>query len=143
MKSVLQDVRYGARMLRSSWGFTLVAIITLALGIGATTAIFSIVDTVLIRPLPYPQANRLVWAWGTFTGGNQAAISIPDFIDYRRQDKSFEEFAAFVSQASFNLAGDQAPEQVYGAVVSCNLFRALSIQPALGRDFLPDDEKEQ
>src|SRR5690349_18005843 len=102
MQTLLQDVRYGARMLLKKPGFTLIAIVTLALGIGANTAIFSVVNAVILRPLPYAEPERIVWMYGKFSQGNQAATSPPDFLDYRAQNHTFEAFAALMSR-SFNL----------------------------------------
>src|SRR5262245_53319153 len=84
-----QDLRYGARMLLRQPVFTLIAVLTLGLGIGANTAIFSLVNAVLLRPLPFAEPERLVWTWGEFSGGNRASTSSPDFLDYRAQSRSF------------------------------------------------------
>src|SRR4051812_6463905 len=104
MNTLWQDLRYGARMLLKKPGFTLITVFTLALGIGANTAIFSVVNAVLLRPLPYEEPSRLVWVWGRFSQGNQASVSPPDFLDYRAQNHAFEEFAA-MRFYSFNLTG--------------------------------------
>ena len=94
MQTLWQDLRYGARMLLKQPVFTLIAVLTLALGIGANTAIFSLVNAVLLRPLPFAESERLVWTWGEFSGGNRASTSPPDFLDYRAQNRCFEELAA-------------------------------------------------
>ena len=94
MQTFWQDLRYGARMLLKRPGFTLVAILTLALGIGANTAIFTVINAIILRPLPFGEPERLVWMWGRFSQGNRASTSPPDFLDYRAQQHSFEEFAA-------------------------------------------------
>src|ERR1051325_6402683 len=104
MNTLWQDLRYGARMLLMKPGFTLIAIITLALGIGANTAIFSVINAVILRPLPYAEPERIIRMYGKFSQGNRASTSPPDFLDYRAQNRTFEEFAAFLSH-SFNLTG--------------------------------------
>jgi len=105
METLFRDIRYGARSLMKRPGFTTVALIALALGIGANTAIFSLVNAVLLRPLPFAEPDRLVWAWGNVrTGSNRASVSPPDFLDYRQQNTAFEEFAAFMPVA-LNLTG--------------------------------------
>jgi putative ABC transport system permease protein len=140
LEEAWQDVRYGARMLAKNPGFTLVAILTLALGIGANTAIFSLVNAVLIRPLPFAEPERLVWTWGEFSGGNRASTSPPDFLDYRAQNRSFEELAATYFN-SFNLTGAGEPERIIGSMVTTNFFQALGVKPVRGRAFLPEEEQ--
>src|SRR6185369_4812540 len=104
---MFQDLRYGVRMLLKNPGFSFVAILTLALGIGANTAIFSIVNGVLLQPLPFSKPDRLVWAWGNIrNGGSRASTSPLDYLDYRAQNTTFEQFAAtFSILNSFNLTG--------------------------------------
>ena len=140
MNALWQDLRYGARMLMKKPGFTLIAVLTLSLGIGANTAIFSLVNVVLLRPLPFAEPERLVWTWGVFSQGNQAATSPPDFLDYRAQNRTFEEFAAMMFN-SFNLTGGGEPERIIGASVTANFFPALGLRPIRGRAFLPEEEK--
>src|SRR5256714_3707960 len=114
MNNLLLDLRYGMRTLFKSPGFASVAILALALGIGANTAIFSVVNAVLLRALPYQQPERLVWMSGNIRGGtNRASVSPPDFLDYRAQNNVFEEFAASTSvPVPLNLTGDAAePER--------------------------------
>ena len=94
MDTLLKDIRYSFRSLLKRPGFTAIALIALALGIGANTAIFSLVNAVVLQPLPYPDPDRLVWAWGRFPGGNRASVSPPDYLDFRAQNKSFEYLAA-------------------------------------------------
>ncbi len=141
LDDLLQDLRYGARMLRKNPGFTAVAILTLALGIGANTAIFSVIDAVILRPLPFASPDRLVWLNGKFPQSDEAAVSPPDFVDYRAGSRSFDRLAAVGYRASpSNLSGD-TPEQVLTTIASANFFDTLGIQPLLGRDFLASDEQ--
>ncbi len=140
MQTFWQDLRYGARMLWKKPGFTLVAVITLALGIGANTAIFSVVNAVVLQPLPFAGAERLVWIWGQFSQGNQASVSPPDFLDYRAQNHAFEELAA-MRFSSFNLTGAAEPERLAGGRVTTNFFRTLGVKPILGRDFIAQEEQ--
>ena len=140
MQTFWQDLRYGARMLLKRPGFTLVAILTLALGIGANTAIFTVINAIILRPLPFGEPERLVWMWGRFSQGNRASTSPPDFLDYRAQQHSFEEFAAMRFN-SFNLTGGKEPERVVAADVTANFFQALGVKPIQGRAFLPDEEQ--
>ncbi len=140
METLLQDIRFGARMLRKNPGLTLIAILTLALGIGANTAIFSVVNAVLLQPLPFAEAERVVRIWGVFSQGNRAATSPPDYLDYRAQNQSFEDFAA-LRQASFTLTGKTEPERIVGANVTANFFHALGVQPLRGRTFTPEEEQ--
>ncbi|MBI3405067.1 MAG: ABC transporter permease [Acidobacteria bacterium] len=140
MDTFLQDIRYGLRTLLRSPGFTLIAVAALALGIGANTAIFSIVNTVLLRPLPYPEAERLVWFYELQPECPTCPFSAPDFLDYQSQNQTFEQMAG-VRQLSFNLTGQGAAERVRGAVVSHNLFSLLRVQPVIGRNFSEDDGK--
>jgi putative ABC transport system permease protein len=140
---MFQDLRYGTRMLLKNPGFTLVAVFTLALGIGANTAIFSIVNAVLLQPLPFSEPDRLVWVWGNIrNGGNRASVSPLDYLDYRAENTSFEHFAAtFSGPASFNLTGSGDPERLQGAVATGNFFQALGVTAAMGRTFLLENEE--
>jgi putative ABC transport system permease protein len=135
METLFNDIRFGFRSLKKRPGFTVVALVALALGIGANTAIFSLVNAVLLRPLPFREPDRLVWIWGNIrNGGNHASVSPLDFLDYRRQNKTFEEFAAvFTVPLSLNLTGNGEPERLSAAGVTGNYFQALGIQAALGR----------
>ena len=142
METLLKDIRYG---LRGAWkrpGFTVVVLITLALGIGANTAIFSLINAVLIRPLPFQDPDHLVWTWGNIrNGSNRASVSPLDFLDYRQRNQTFEEFAAMLSfPISANLTGGGEPQRLSAAGVTGNYFQALGVQPAMGRTFLPDNE---
>jgi putative ABC transport system permease protein len=140
MNDLLQDLRYGARILLKKPGFTLIAVLTLALGIGANTAIFSLVNAVLLRSLPFAEPERLVWTWGEFSGGNRASTSPPDFLDYRAQSLAFEELAAMYFK-SFNLTDSGEPERMIGSMVTTNFFQALGVKLIEGREFLPEEER--
>jgi hypothetical protein len=140
LEEVWQDLRYGARMLWKNPGFTLVSVITLALGIGANTAIFSVVNAVLLRPLPFAEPERLVMVWlkGTAEkGGDRISLSVADLLDWRAQNRSFESVGAF-QNAAYNYIGGESPERVRAAGVTANFFTTLGAQPALGRTFQPD-----
>jgi putative ABC transport system permease protein len=135
-----QDVRYGFRLLKKNPGFTAVAVITLALGIGANTAIFSSVNAVLLKPLPYERPERLFLLWERFSrlGLDRVVVSASEFSDYRDQATGFEQIAAF-DYASFNLTGGGEPERIQGAVVSASLFPLLGVKPLLGRTLRPEE----
>ncbi|MBA2458657.1 MAG: ABC transporter permease [Gemmatimonadales bacterium] len=132
-----RDLRLAFRGLRQRPGFTAVTVLTLGLGIGAVTAIFSAVNWVLLRPLPYATAERVVWAWGQFPGGDRAAVSTPDFHDYRTAAGSFGHFAAFMPTA-LNLSGGEGPERVVGALASADFFEVFGTPALAGRTFGPD-----
>jgi putative ABC transport system permease protein len=142
MQTLIQDLRFGARMLLKQPGFTLIAVITLALGIGANTTIFSVVNAVLLRPLPYQNPEQLALIWGKLpaaVSGNVGA-SAPEFADYRDQNLVFSSVAAYTS-SSFNLSGVGEPERIVGTSVSASLFPLLYVQPALGRAFLNEEDR--
>src|SRR5215831_3218403 len=142
VENLLNDIRYGFRMLRNNPGFSVVAIVTLALGIGANTAIFSVVDRALIRPLPYWQPNRLITLGEVRPQEGKSSesdtriwnASYPDYLDWTRQSKSFESLAGF-SGDLFTLYGTGEPEQIFGAQATINFFSTLGVKPFLGRDF--------
>ncbi|MGH9779778.1 MAG: ABC transporter permease, partial [Candidatus Acidiferrales bacterium] len=139
METLWQDLRYGARQLARSPGFTVVAVLTLALGIGANTAIFSVVNAVLLQPLPYHQPESLVMIWNAWTGG-QGTISFPEHVDYKQRSHAFDDLAAHSSTASMNIAfGEGEPEQVWRVFATPNLFSVLGVQPAMGRTFRPEE----
>src|SRR5471030_967691 len=130
----MNDLRFAFRQLRKSPGFTFIALITLALGIGANTAIFSVIYAVLLRPLPYPEADRLAIITETDVNQPQISISFPDYVDWKRDSTAFEEIA-LSRRESFNLSGLQgrAPEQISGAIVTANFFNVIGLTPQLGR----------
>src|SRR5262245_31388496 len=139
---MFQDLRYGARMLLKNPGFTLVAVLTLALGIGANTAIFSVVNATMLRPLPYSEPERLVQVWETKPRANRWSdwVSYPDFRDWREQNTVFDEIGACRTLA-FNLTGGDSPESLAGAYVSASLFTVLGVKPILGRTFLDEEDR--
>jgi predicted permease len=143
VETVWQDLRFGARTLLKSRGFTAVAVLTLALGVGANTAIFSYIDAWLIKPLPYPQPERLM-VFESHDKKNGATAknitSTASFLDYQQQNTSFEQTAAWAGWA-FNLTGDGEPTLVDGARVSWNFFDTLGAKPLLGRTFRPDEDQ--
>ncbi|HEU0180066.1 MAG TPA: ABC transporter permease [Blastocatellia bacterium] len=141
MRTLLQDLRYGARMLWKSPGFTLVAVITLAIGIGANTAIFSVIDALMLRPLPFREPDKLfqVWESNVKLGQNQGDASYPNFVDWRDRNQVFEQIAIY-SDSTFNLAGAAEPERTEGAIVSPAFFPLLGVKPMLGRVFLPEED---
>jgi putative ABC transport system permease protein len=142
MQTLWQDLRYGTRILLKKPGFTSIAVLTLALGIGANTAIFSVVNAVLLQPLPYGDPDRLVWMWGNIrNGGNRASVSPPDFLDYRAQNSVFEHFgASFTVDSSVNLTGSDEPERLTSRLVTANYFDVLGVRPLYGRAFTAEEE---
>jgi putative ABC transport system permease protein len=135
-----RDVRYGLRMLAKNPGFTAVAILTLALGIGANTAIFSVVNVVLLRPLPFGEPDRLVSVVSMRRGNVPDNASYPDFADWRAQNHVFSEMAAYTTD-NFTLTGQGEALHIQGADVSADLFSLLGVKPILGRAFLPNEDK--
>jgi hypothetical protein len=141
MSSLIRDLRYGARMLLKKPGFSLTAVITLALGIGATTAIFTIVNAVLLRPLPYPDSDKLLFVGQTFrggpSGGGPYGSGEPKFLFWKEHSQSFDSLACYSSfgGARGNLAGGDEAEYVSGWRVSEDFFRAFGVYPTLGRAF--------
>ncbi len=140
MGDLLHDVRYGVRTLLKSPGFTLVAVIALALGIGANTAMFGIVNAVLLRPVPYPQPDRLLKLYSSGRGFHQAAVSYPNFLDWQRSSRSFQEMAAYRTD-NFNLTGQANPERLRGAMASARIFAVLGMRPIVGRTFTDDEDR--
>jgi len=141
MATLFQDIRYALRQLRKNPGFTAIAVLTLALGIGANTAVFSVVDAVMLRPLPYCQAERLIEAQSINTHNPQpSAISYPDFFDWRSQNHTLEHLVSY-HDSEFTLTGLERPVEVDAEVVSWDFLPALGIQPELGRGFTAEEEK--
>ena len=139
---MLQNLRYGARMLLKNPGFTVVAILSLALAIGANTAMFSYVDAVLLKPLAYRDSDRLVMVWELYPDGGKALPSSVAFLEWRAQAKAFSHLSAISSSsASLNLTGSDRTERILGSFVSANYFEMLGVQPALGRSFRSEEEQ--
>ncbi len=138
-EQLLQDIRCGFRMLMKDPGFTTIAVLTLALGIGANSSIFSIVHAVLLRPLPYPHADRLVVVWEKDDEGHPTNTSYATYVDWRARSHSFD-YLALASYSMGTLTGWGEPEQLPALRVSANFFRTLGVRPALGRDFLAEED---
>jgi putative ABC transport system permease protein len=141
MGDLAQDLTYGFRALRRSPGFSVVAILTIALGIGATTAIFSVINGVVLRPLPYAEPDRIVMVWmdNTHQGVEKDIHSYPNFEDYRTQNTVLSEMAGF-STTSLTITGGEEPQRIRGAAVMADLFRVLRVTPAIGRVFTTEEE---
>jgi putative ABC transport system permease protein len=140
MESLLQDIRYALRSLRRAPAFSLAAVLTLALGIGATTAIFSVVETVALRPMPYPDADRIVYVWET-RDGNRMSATAPDFADFRSGATTLSELAARTS-ASYTLTASGEPERLTGARITPAYFDVLGLRTVAGRTFRPEEDAD-
>ena len=138
METLLQDLRYGVRMLLKHPGFTAIAVIALALGIGANTAIFSVVNTVLLRPLPFTEPDSLMVVYETRIdrGGSRASVSYPNFADWRAQNTVFEHMSSY-RDSDFVLTGDAEPVRLHTAVVNADLIPLLGVAPIIGRPSCP------
>ena len=136
----MNDLHFAFRQLRKSPGFTAVAVLTLALGIGANTTMFTAVNAILLRPLPYPQPDRLVEILEAARQESPSVVAYPDFLDWQQQTKGFADMAAD-QLADFNLTGADEPERVRGLRITANFFRTLGVKPALGRDFLAEEDE--
>lgn len=136
-------MRYGVRMLVKNPGFTIVAVIALALGIGANSAIFTVVNGVLLRPLPFAEPDRLMNVMLTYPqrDASRASLSLADFLDWKAQNQAFESFAVFGAFGPFNLTGEQGPENVSGVWVTADFFTTLGVQPARGRAFVSGEDQ--
>ena len=140
MESLSMDLRYGWRTLLKSPGFAAAALFTLALGIGANTAIFSVVYGILLRPLPFRDVSHLVLLNETTPQVGDVSVSYPNFQDWRRQSRTFTEMAA-VGGVKFNMAGSSQPENIGGLAVSPNFLPMMGVRPVMGRGFTADEEK--
>ena len=135
-----QDIRFALRSLRRQPAFTAIVVITLALGIGANTAIFSVINGVLLTPLPYREPHRLVMMWETRPGSDRPLVSYPNFVDWRQRQRGFEDVGVYYPWASFTMTGQGEAERVDGALVSGNYLQLLGVRPALGRLVTPADD---
>ncbi len=142
METLIKDIRYGVRGLLKRPGFTVIALITLALGIGANTAIFSVVNAVLLRPLQFKDPEQLVIVWedATFAGFPRNTPAPGNYFDWKNQNQSFADMAAS-AETSFNITGDGEPERVMAFTVTENFFPLFGVQPLLGRNFLPEEDR--
>jgi hypothetical protein len=142
MSTLWQDLRFSIRLLSKNATFALVAALTLALGIGANSAIFSVVNAVLLKPLPYPQPDRLAMVWldNHRLGLKEDLTSYPNFVDWKKAATSFSEFAPFTDTA-VSLTGVDEPERLRGALVCGQFFTVMGVPPRVGRTFSPDEER--
>src|SRR2546423_1866445 len=142
METFWQDIRYGIRMLVKAPSLSIVATIALALGIGANTAIFSVVNAVLLRPLPFANSEQLMMVWETdpTRGYSRGSASYPNFVDWREQNHVFEHTASYHT-IDFIMTGRGEAARLQGAVVNADLFPLLGVAPVIGRGFLPDEDK--
>ena len=141
MQTVLEDLRYSLRQFRRSPGIAIVAVIALALGIGANTAIFSVVNGVLLRPLPYPEPGRLVMVYETTREFSHNSVAYPNFLDWQRENHSFTDIAAF-RHNDFNFTGSGQPERIMSEYVSAGFLSVLGVNPLLGRNFSPQEDQQ-
>src|SRR5262245_42298238 len=140
MRTFWQDLRYGLRMLLKNPGFTTIAALTLALGIGANTAIFSVINAILLRPPPYSAPERLMMVWESFPGSRENPVMPSNFADRRAQNQVFTDMAAWVAQ-TFNLSGAGEAAKLEGVRVTASRFALLGVEPFLGRAFLPEEDQ--
>jgi predicted permease len=140
LNSLLQDIRYAVRILSKAPGFTIIAIVTLALGIGANTALFSVVDGVLLNPLPYTQPDRIVAVYTHTRTFNHSSISYPNFLDWVRENRSFSGLAAF-REDDMNITGVGEPERLRTEMISANFFAVLGVKPVVGRTFFAKEDQ--
>ena len=141
MQTLWQDLRYGARMLVKNPGFTLIAVVTLALGVGANSVIFSLVNALLLRPLPVEKPGQLAAVYTSdFSSTQYGGSSYPDYVDFRDRNQVFSGTVAYMPTA-FSLNVDGVNERAFGEVVSGNYFSTLGVAPALGRGFLPEEDR--
>ncbi len=145
MGAFIQDLRYGFRVLTKNPGFTTIAVLTLALGIGANTAIFSVINGVLLKPLPYSDPGQLVTLWERSPAGGfePEKVTGPDFIDWRQRNRVFEGMAFWFGGGAFNLVGTEGVEKVEVVYASSGLFSVLGVKPLLGRTFIPEEDRWQ
>ena len=142
LETLLQDIRYGVRTLRKSPGFALVAVLTLALGIGANTAIFSVINAVLLKPLPFKDPDRLVQLWETESAPGNFPLTGPDYLDWQEQNQTLESSALYTYQRAFNASGAGEAQPVAALSTQANFFTVLGVAPAMGRTFAPGEDQE-
>src|SRR5437667_6716448 len=141
MMSFWQDVRYGLRLLGKNPGFTAIAVLTLALGIGANTALFSVVNGVLLNPLPFPNSDDLVAVYSKTGTFQESSSSYPNFLDWQKDNHSFASLSAFRSD-DYNMTGVGEPLRLHAHMISAEFFPALGLQPLLARNSRTEDERE-
>ena len=140
MTTLAQDLHYAIRMLRKSSGFAAIAVLTLALGIGANTTLFSVVNGVLLNPLPYPHSGQLVTVYAKTPGVDQGPVVYLNFLDWQRDARTFQSMAIYRNQ-DYNVTGTAEAERLSGYMISAGFFSTLGVQPVLGRAFRPDDDQ--
>src|ERR1051325_11604638 len=139
MEALLQDLRYSVRMLFKHPGFTITALIALSLGIGANSTVFSIVNAILLRPLPFNESDRLVWIWDTQPELKEAPVAPADYVDWRDQNQAFEDMGVFAAYSPTSSTGG-APELLRAELVSQTRFSMLGVKPVEGRNFTPEED---
>src|SRR5215472_10909925 len=140
MDILWQNLRYGFRMLARSPGFALMAVLTLAIGIGANTSIFTVLNSVLLRPLPYRQPDRLMIVSERDAHFEDASVAYENYTDWRAQNRTFEDMVLF-RRRDYTITGERGPEHIQGREVSAGFFTLLGVQPALGRDIGPEEDR--
>ncbi|MCA1628452.1 MAG: ADOP family duplicated permease, partial [Acidobacteria bacterium] len=142
MRTIWQDIRFAARMLLKNTSVTLIAVVTLALGIGANTSLFSVINAVLLKPLPYPEAERIVTLASTDTrrGVERSSVAAPEFAEWQKQNRVFDRIAAY-HYASLTMTGAGEPERVVGNRVTADFMKVLGVAPVIGRDLLPEEDQ--
>src|SRR5215469_6439532 len=140
MQMLLQDIRFGLRMLAKNRGFTIIALFTLALGIGANTVLFSVVNGVLLNPLPFPDSGQLVALFTNRLQFDRASVSYPNFLDWQRENRTFISMAAYRPD-NFNLTGAGAAEHLRGQMISADFFPTLGMKPVMGRWFTSEEDR--
>jgi hypothetical protein len=141
LASTLSDLRYALRSVARRPLLSLILVLILGVGLGANAAMFSVVDSVLLEPLPYPEADRLVWMWSVTPAGQNNTVAALDYVDYRERNTTLEYLAAYSwSPERYVITGGDEPEVLVGSAVSSNLFQTLGVDPVVGRGLLADDE---
>src|SRR5262249_26933073 len=141
LETLMQDLRYAARTLRKSPGFTLVAVLTLALGIGANTAIFSVINAVLLRPLPFKEPDQLIQLWESEASPGNYPLTGPDYLDWQAQNRTLEATALYSWPQSANASGSGEAQPVAQILAQTNFFSVLGVAPAMGRAFVAGEDE--